>query len=617
MYLSKICVKNYKSFRDSGDIEFKPGINIIVGQNNSGKTALLEAFEISTPSKPNVKLRDISKQSQTELTISISSEDTKFFPDKVVLPQDSGKNTVNVESLFNSFFSKGGEIKDVRIEGNHDLSDVLYPTEKGNNLAYILERFINAGNEIYYRHTSLTGSDKCFWNNLFDDFANKTYRFKAERPNLGVSSKGVSTDLDSVGSLLAQVLLNLQSRNRSLYDSYIEHIRQVLPSIKWVSSFPIQGGEKNETMVWTLSEKEEDAIPLSECGTGIGQVLAILYVVVTSKEPRIILIDEPNSFLHPAASKKLIQILNEFPQHQYFISTHSPEIVTASIPATITMLRYEDGETKIEQIDLSNADGVKSVFKDLGIEPATFAFANHILWVEGPTEAESFKLILKDLGIQNIVIKPTVASTLRQTGARFQNVRHIFNLHKEISGTNSVISPNMTILLDREIGKERENADLVREFGEKEFNFIPRAMYENYLIDAEAITSILLFAKGTENYAQKLEIITNKETPLEIEEHEISVETVSNWIQDKKDTKEFLPPKLQNEEELSDSDWLINVDGAKLLDNLFKHFLGKPFGYEPYKIEYGQKLTQWFLENKSEQLKELQDFLLSILKTTD
>jgi AAA15 family ATPase/GTPase len=46
MYISKIRVKDYKSFRDSGDIEFKPGINLIVGQNNAGKTTLLEALEM-------------------------------------------------------------------------------------------------------------------------------------------------------------------------------------------------------------------------------------------------------------------------------------------------------------------------------------------------------------------------------------------------------------------------------------------------------------------------------------------------------------------------------------------------------------------------------------------
>jgi AAA15 family ATPase/GTPase len=47
MYLSKFQLLNYKSFRDSGVLEFKPGINIIVGANNSGKTALLEALSLN------------------------------------------------------------------------------------------------------------------------------------------------------------------------------------------------------------------------------------------------------------------------------------------------------------------------------------------------------------------------------------------------------------------------------------------------------------------------------------------------------------------------------------------------------------------------------------------
>jgi AAA15 family ATPase/GTPase len=46
MYLSKFQLFNYKSFRDSDLLEFTPGINIIVGENNSGKTALLEALSL-------------------------------------------------------------------------------------------------------------------------------------------------------------------------------------------------------------------------------------------------------------------------------------------------------------------------------------------------------------------------------------------------------------------------------------------------------------------------------------------------------------------------------------------------------------------------------------------
>jgi predicted ATPase len=98
------------------------------------------------------------------------------------------------------------------------------------------------------------------------------------------------------------------------------------------------------------------AFSLSDCGTGTGQVLAILYAVLASPEPRQIIIDEPQSYLHLGAAKKLIQILKQFPQHQYFIATHSAEIIAATNPSTIVKLRYEDGET---QASMMNAKDIK------------------------------------------------------------------------------------------------------------------------------------------------------------------------------------------------------------------------------------------------------------------
>jgi hypothetical protein len=45
MYLKRINVRNYSSFKETGQIDFAPGINIVVGQNNSGKSALLRVFD--------------------------------------------------------------------------------------------------------------------------------------------------------------------------------------------------------------------------------------------------------------------------------------------------------------------------------------------------------------------------------------------------------------------------------------------------------------------------------------------------------------------------------------------------------------------------------------------
>ena len=47
MYISKITVANYKCFLEPTTLELGPGFNVIVGQNSSGKTALLEALSLS------------------------------------------------------------------------------------------------------------------------------------------------------------------------------------------------------------------------------------------------------------------------------------------------------------------------------------------------------------------------------------------------------------------------------------------------------------------------------------------------------------------------------------------------------------------------------------------
>ena len=54
MYISKFRVRNDKSDRDSGEVEFKPGFNILTGQNSAGKTALLEALTFQFTPRPHV-----------------------------------------------------------------------------------------------------------------------------------------------------------------------------------------------------------------------------------------------------------------------------------------------------------------------------------------------------------------------------------------------------------------------------------------------------------------------------------------------------------------------------------------------------------------------------------
>ena len=56
MHIAILQVNNYKSFSSSEEICFKPGFNVVVGQNNVGKTALVEALSLKFGNKPHRSL---------------------------------------------------------------------------------------------------------------------------------------------------------------------------------------------------------------------------------------------------------------------------------------------------------------------------------------------------------------------------------------------------------------------------------------------------------------------------------------------------------------------------------------------------------------------------------
>jgi putative ATP-dependent endonuclease of OLD family len=53
MYLSKVGIKNFRCFNKQGiEIDFQPGINVIIGENNTGKSALIDVLRLAFSSGP-------------------------------------------------------------------------------------------------------------------------------------------------------------------------------------------------------------------------------------------------------------------------------------------------------------------------------------------------------------------------------------------------------------------------------------------------------------------------------------------------------------------------------------------------------------------------------------
>src|SRR6266699_4105749 len=59
MYIAKFQVNNYKSFLSSQEVDLTPGFNVVVGQNNAGKTAFVEALSLHFVDKYHISMKTI------------------------------------------------------------------------------------------------------------------------------------------------------------------------------------------------------------------------------------------------------------------------------------------------------------------------------------------------------------------------------------------------------------------------------------------------------------------------------------------------------------------------------------------------------------------------------
>ena len=56
MFLKRMRLQHYGAFRDTGWLTFSSGVNLIVGQNNSGKTSLIKSLTNGLRDTPHISL---------------------------------------------------------------------------------------------------------------------------------------------------------------------------------------------------------------------------------------------------------------------------------------------------------------------------------------------------------------------------------------------------------------------------------------------------------------------------------------------------------------------------------------------------------------------------------
>jgi hypothetical protein len=334
-------------------------------------------------------------------------------------------------------------------------------------------------------------------------------------------------------------------------------------------------------------ERDDLAIELSESGTGIGQVLAMLYIHITSDTARTILIDEPNSFLHPTATRKLIEILREGP-HQYIVSTHSTEILRIAEPSHLYLIREESEQSSVIPLNTNNLEHVRLALEDLGVKLSDLYGADQIVWVEGSTEQECFPLLARHAGIEfpagtaYVAVRST--SELESTSGEA-----LLDIYRQLSTVGTLLPRPIAFSFDSEDRPEQKKADLKRT-SKGLVHFLPRRSYENYLLHAPALAHLMNSLESFSDYP-------------------IAEEVITTWLLSEGAERPYYIGE-GTPSDITDPEWRQRVDAARLLEAMFQHLSAAKYQYQ--KTIHSVALTNWILANDIDHFSELFQYIRSL-----
>ena len=137
---------------------------------------------------------------------------------------------------------------------------------------------------------------------------------------------------------------------------------------------------KDNSMI--IVHMDGKSLPLSSLGTGIHEVV-ILAAAATVLENSVLCIEEPELHIHPILQRKLIQYLSVSTSNQYIFTTHSAHLLNTN-DIEIFHVTYENQTTKVNAI--TTTKDKSNICHDLGYKASDILQANCLIWVEGPSD---------------------------------------------------------------------------------------------------------------------------------------------------------------------------------------------------------------------------------------
>lgn len=605
MRISKVKLNNYVCFYDAPVFQLAGGLNFVLGRNNSGKTALIGTLGNRKPGGAHRSPATIAKPPPIVPAENVTRYwiQYRFRPNEILeivrrktdqllihqFPDLLDGKIPDYEKLIRLF----AQDLELRLHFRENKPVAIELPQYGTKCDIVGSRQVDVIRVSLELDGSIDDSgrpsayistvdDKLCWRILARHLTHSAYTFEAMRPVSDKASGASQRTLMGDASNLPQVLRTLEGDDRGLYRQYIRAIQAVFPEFRELRMHAVSGNEV-EILVEYFDPEErrsELAVPLHQCGTGLGQVMAILYVVVTHTDSKIVLIDEPHSFLHPGAVRKLLEIfqLPQYSHHQYILTTHSPTALASVTDKTVLLLEREDMKSSVKTIDPKKNTDLELTLRSVGARLSDVFGMDNIIWVEGETDEACFPLILRKhnnplFGTKILGVVTTGDLTHKKHGEL------AVKIYEKLSGSGGLLPPALGFIFDLDMKPKLKK--LEHEF-DKTIHFLSRQNFESYFLD----------------FPEILEDILKRDAVANALIH--SGKTVKEWISENNGNKA-----------IDDTHWLESEDGAKFLNRMFNDLAG--ISYDGDKVSYGDEITKRILDQRPDHFQEIVDLISSIL----
>jgi predicted ATPase len=344
----------FKSIREMSDLEFRP-LNVLIGANGAGKSNLISFFKLLNFGMTDSLKQYVAQAGYAGSLLHFGSQQTQRISASIEFRMDGGTNTYELKlshAAENSLiyteeavtWHKDGHPRpDRTVLGVGVERTLLNDPARLNDAKVRVVRSLLSGARVYQFH---------------DTSATAPLRNKCEIDQ--------NRHLFDHGGNLPAVLFYLKERHRDAYDVIVDIIRQVAPFFDEFMLEPDKLNPRFMALRWReRGTPHELGVHQLSDGSLRFMALATLLNLPAGDMPGILIIDEPELGLHPAAIQVLAGLLQAAAvRSQVIVSTQSVTLINQMEADDVIVVEREGGQSAFRRPE---ADGLRDWLSDYAL----------------------------------------------------------------------------------------------------------------------------------------------------------------------------------------------------------------------------------------------------------